>query len=265
MSQMYSDHETAYSRRYLSTLLRAVSQPPCLMGGWAVQLQLNDQFNSSKGREYLGSRDIDLGFHLDPNWTAKEFQTSDFYRTIKAIKKLGFEEQSFRFVKHYHWDSNQELSIEEARELDSYQMFDLFVDLAVDTADPRRIDLVGSSVIDEPLLKTVFLGKERISAKFYGTDIIMPTPRLLIEMKLKSFPDRTQDDKKTKDLADICALMLYTQPEPLTLTANQDTRLLKENFERGMETLAEEEWDRVGMMLDESRADLIRLLRLNIV
>ncbi|MCL4518002.1 MAG: hypothetical protein M1587_02265 [Thaumarchaeota archaeon] len=97
---MYSDYQTSISRGYLLSILQQVSQPPCLLGGWAVFLLLNEKFNSSKGRDYLGSRDIDLGFHLDVNWTDEEYARSDLRNTIGKIQSLGFEQVSFRFVKH---------------------------------------------------------------------------------------------------------------------------------------------------------------------
>ena len=123
---MYSENETRYSRDYLGRILNAVSQPPCLMGGWAVYLHVNEEFNNSKGRDYLGSRDIDLGFHLDPNWSYEQYKASDLFRTISAIRELRFEEQSYRFVKRYHSDTQVELSEEQARSLPIHQIFNLY-------------------------------------------------------------------------------------------------------------------------------------------
>ena len=59
---MYS--ETDFSRNYLREILNGISQPPCLMGGLSVYYVVNDRFREVTGRDYLGSRDIDLGFHI---------------------------------------------------------------------------------------------------------------------------------------------------------------------------------------------------------
>jgi hypothetical protein len=107
---LYEDSETEFSRRYLKEILGALPQPFCLLGGWAVYLTLNDSFKKATGREYPGSRDIDLGFHLDPQWKRKEFKASSFGMAVAKIQSMGFESESFRFVKRYHRSEKRELT-----------------------------------------------------------------------------------------------------------------------------------------------------------
>ena len=90
---------------------------------------------------YLGSRDIDLGFHLDPDWSKEDYVRSDLRKAIDSMRSLGFEAVSFRFVKHFSEDGT-ELSEEEARKVALYEIFDLYVDLLVDTSDKRRHKMV---------------------------------------------------------------------------------------------------------------------------
>lgn len=39
----------------------------CLIGGWAVYESVNKRPEEDKGRQYAGSKDIDIGFHMDPS------------------------------------------------------------------------------------------------------------------------------------------------------------------------------------------------------
>ncbi|MHB8566436.1 MAG: hypothetical protein ACYC7D_08625 [Nitrososphaerales archaeon] len=256
---MYSDHQISISSRYLEAIIREFSDPPCLLGGWAVYIHLNDKFNSSKGRDYVGSKDIDLGFHLDPTWSEEEYGRSDLRKAIGSITSLGFEAVSFRFMKSFSQDGT-ELTKEQARRFRPYEMFDLYIDILVDTADERRHKLVGFSIAEEPLLQNVFLGKQKDTKRFNDMDIVLPDPSLLIEMKINSFPNRGQDDKKTKDLTDLCALLLYSSLK-LPLFSNSKEQLTRrENFKKAISDLSETEWNNVARILDEEKSDLKRVV-----
>ncbi|MHB2035575.1 MAG: hypothetical protein ACYCPW_02390 [Nitrososphaerales archaeon] len=256
---MYSDPQISISSRFLETIVKELSEPPCLLGGWAVYIHLNDKFNSSKGRDYLGSKDIDLGFHLNPTWSQEEYEKSDLRKAIDKIESLGFEAVSFRFMKSFSEDGT-ELTDEQARRLRPYEKFDLYIDLLVDTADERRHKIVGFSIAEEPLLQNVFLGKQKSTTKLNGLDIVLPDPVLLMEMKINSFPNRTQDDKRTKDLTDICALLLYSGSKPPILSDSKERLSRRENFEKAIASLPEDEWDSVARILDEQKSDLKRVV-----
>ena len=43
---------------------------------------------------------------------------------------------------------------------------------------------------------------------------MLPTPEILIATKIKSSSNRTKDDKRIKDIADIYALSWYSNTEP---------------------------------------------------
>jgi hypothetical protein len=62
-----------------------MTQPVCLMGGWAVYLTMNAKFNEINGRNYIGSRDIDLGFHIDPRWSAEQLQKSALSQSANIL------------------------------------------------------------------------------------------------------------------------------------------------------------------------------------
>ena len=60
---LYNEFETETSYKYLQQIIKILEEPICLLGGWAVYLTVNDNFNKNQGRNYLGSRDIyDLWF-----------------------------------------------------------------------------------------------------------------------------------------------------------------------------------------------------------
>lgn len=98
---MYPDHETQISQEHLTAMFSQMTQPVCLMGGWAVYLTVNAKFNEINGRNYLGSRDIDIGFHIDPTWSTEELQKSALAQSAKILTNRGFFGISARFVKFY--------------------------------------------------------------------------------------------------------------------------------------------------------------------
>lgn len=63
--QYYVPQVTELSEQELREVFEAAEPPVCLLGGWAVHLHVNPGFRSEHGREYIGSRDIDIGVHID--------------------------------------------------------------------------------------------------------------------------------------------------------------------------------------------------------
>ena len=64
---MYKEFETRTSYKYLKEVISALEEPICILGGWAVYFHVNMNFQKSQGRPYIGSRDIDVGFHFEKN------------------------------------------------------------------------------------------------------------------------------------------------------------------------------------------------------
>jgi hypothetical protein len=58
----------------------------CLLGGWAVYYLVNQSFQKATGRSYIGSRDIDLGFHINMDWNQEQLQKLEFATTSKWLK-----------------------------------------------------------------------------------------------------------------------------------------------------------------------------------
>lgn len=156
-----------------------------LMGGWAVHYTLKN-----KDVVHVGSRDIDIFF--DPAKIKPK-------AVEEKLKKMGFHPHStFRWVKFFHSDTEKELGIEESKKHPIYNLAHIYFDIAT----PVKL---GHSM-PEPLLKRVF-GKEKEHVKIKDIQVMVPSPKILVEMKLKSTPGRSDSFKRTKDIADLYALL----------------------------------------------------------
>jgi len=203
---MYDDREIMISREYLTKVLEVIDGPVALMGGWAVYLKVNDAFRSVTGREYLGSRDIDLGFHISKD--GRNRSLNDVHRLL--TDELGFERLSFRLFKQIDIDSGEELDRDTAMMVPMYRIFPIYVDLIVDNVLVDFRDRFGFHPVNEELLSVVFKEHvEKDEIEFLGKDLILPSTNVLLSMKVRSFPRRDKEHKRIKDLCDILALSIF--------------------------------------------------------
>ena len=256
--QLYSVTETDLSRANLKTILGSIPQPYCLTGGWSVFLIVNEGFHKTKGHPYQYSKDIDLGFHFDPNWNSKDYDSSPFGKAVAKIHEMGFKLQGPHFIKRYSAKDGHELTPEEERRLPSIEISPLVIDLLVDSADRKRIKMAKFPVIEELLLTKVFTGEEYQTRKFEGLDVRTPIPSLQMEMKIKSFPERTADDKKTKDLTDLIALRLYSGGQPPSMGEDGDSATLS-HYKQKLKEVTDKEWDTVSRQLDMTTKEARRI------
>lgn len=219
---LYEPYETDISRKILMSITDALKQPPCLLGGWAVFRIVNQSFRESKGRDYLGSRDIDIGFHLDPNASPEHLKKSDFAAAIATLESTDFELVGYRLVKHFEIDTHKELTIEEAKRKPSHEMFDVYVDPIVDILPANAKLAFGFIPIDEPILAHVFAGKGGQSVEIFGRTVQLPMPYLLLATKLRSVLNRDKVHKRIKDLADIYAVAWHSGVNLRTLRGQID-------------------------------------------
>ena len=82
--QMYDADERVTAEEALLTLLKVLPDTMVLLGGWAVYHLVNASYTREHGIPYLGSRDIDVGFHVDPSWTDDELRSSPFAKAIEV-------------------------------------------------------------------------------------------------------------------------------------------------------------------------------------
>ena len=207
----YSEFETKTSYKYLKQIVSILNEPICILGGWAVYLTVNDNFKETEGRNYLGSRDIDLGFHIDKNLTQEQLNKTTISKSLKLIEKEGFKPQGFRYYKEINYETGKELTSEEAKTTPTHNIFAMFIDPMVDYVHPSFQKILRFNPADEPLLSPVFQNeKYRRELQQFNRLLWLPSPEILLATKLKSVSNRTRDEKLIKDICDIYALGWYS-------------------------------------------------------
>ena len=121
--------------------------------------------------------------------------------------------------------------------------------------------MANLDVADELLLTRLFTRGEYRTTKLDGLDVRVPSPHLQMEMKIKSFPDRTADDKTTKDLTDLIALILYSGKKPPTDQEGRDAGT-RPAYRRKLELMKKEEWEDISKALDLSVSQAKRFANL---
>lgn len=213
----YVDEVTEISERELKPICRAAEPPVCLLGGWAVHLHVNDGFRDEHGREYVGSRDVDLGVFVDPEWSPSELERSAAGQSIRQLEDAGYVPLSFRFVRYFERASGEPLTDDVAQSRPQHEVFQMFVDVIPSTADLDVFQAVfGFRPPAEPLLEQVFGGDAAagLSARSpwdVPDGVQIADPDLLAAMKVRSIPDRDSEQKRVKDVADLHALLWYVR------------------------------------------------------
>ena len=209
--ELYESMETETALEALGALSGSLPSPSVLLGGWAVYLTVLESYRREHGVRYLGSRDVDLGFHIDPAMSLGDLKRSTFSKAIEAVKSEGYVPiGSFRYCKFIRKGTGEVLTEEQAKEVPMYDLFYLYVDLMVDCIHPKHGDVFGMKPLDEPVLVRVFQEKCGISVTLGNKKVVIPPPHLLLASKLRSLPDRQKDDKVLKDACDIYAIIWHS-------------------------------------------------------
>lgn len=243
---MYESNEIELSRNYLKEVIGSIDEPIVVIGGWAVYFLVNDKYKENTGRNYIGSRDIDLGFKMGGG----ELDKTTFARSYNIlINNLGFTPQSFRLFKQIHADTGEVLNSNNAKEIPLHQIIPIYVDLIVNSIPMGFQDKFGFTPIDEPLLDHVFKSKQyRKEIKEFGRIIYVPNPLILLATKLKSYPNRDKDHKRIKDACDIAALLMFNSEEIERIELKE---LIKpETLEQFKNTFNKEEIKMVSEIID---------------
>jgi hypothetical protein len=209
--KLYPNYETEISFKYLKEVVSILEDPICILGGWAVYFIVNERIKADIGIGYLGSKDIDLGFHIDKTIADKILKKAPIAKTINLLEQNGFKQLSFRYYKDIGIETGKELTKEQSAIIPIHDIFQIYVDLIVDEIHPKFKKTFGLDPIDESLLKHVFKEKRnRIELKEFKKMLWLPTPEILLATKIKSLPNRTKDNKKIKDVCDIYSLGWYS-------------------------------------------------------
>lgn len=206
---LYQNYEIQTSQMHLSKVVSNMSSI-CILGGWAVHITVNKNFVESQGREYIGSKDIDVGFHINKNWSGNELKESDFARSIHALECTGFRRLSFRLVKYFHTETQKELNEQQIRELNQHLMFCLYVDPVVDAIHPKTMEILGFIPIDEHLLFYVFEKRKYTMIDSLDGKVMLPLPEVLAATKIKAIPSRDKEHKRIKRYCrSLCSSMVF--------------------------------------------------------
>jgi len=213
----YAEAVTTLSQEELQDVISVAEPPVCLLGRWAVHLHVTDGFQEAHGRPYIGSRDIDLGVHIDSKWTKSEVRAAPAATTLDRIEsELSYHRGRFGFYRQFHRETGDRLTDEEARSQPTHNIFRVDIDIIPDTTALDTFqDTFGFRPPAEPLLAPVFTDDEGEALDKYVSwtapeaALIAPAASLAA-MKIRAFPERDKSHKQLKDLADLHALLWYT-------------------------------------------------------
>lgn len=254
---MYKEFETKTSYKYLREVILNLKEPICMLGGWAVFFHVNGRFQKSQGRPYLGSRDIDLGFHIAGN-----LEHSALMQTISILKeRLGFRQLSFRLFKEIHTETEEE--IKPGQIIPSHFIFPMYIDLIVDAIPEDFNRIFKFNPIDEPLLKLVF-GNEELQeqAKEFGKRLVLPKEELLLAMKISSLPDRDKEHKKVKDICDIFALLWYSKINHREAREKLIRFIPEQKIVKCMKNIVKEDIHKASLQIGHSEDEIKRVISL---
>jgi len=259
---MYPEFETRTSYKYLKQVISALEEPICILGGWAVFLHVNKNFQKAQGRPYLGSRDIDLGFHLDKNATADQMKNSALAKSLDILQnKLKFQPVSFRLLKEIHTETEEEIG--EGKIIQAHFIFPMYVDAIVDNIPAKFKDVFHFQPADESLLCFAFEDeKHREELKEFNKKLWLPKPELLLATKLNALRLRDKEHKKIKDICDIFALLWYSKEKPRELQQKVTQFLPSKNASKIISTIDEVGYQKASFQLNHTPQEIKRIIEL---
>ena len=208
---LYDPTETNSAFAALSEIVARLPEPFLLLGGWAVYVTVNPSFSDEHGANYLGSKDIDVCFRIDPLCSEDELRTCTLFRALNVIQEVGYTRSgAYRYSKIIRKDTGEVISEDVARQFDIHELFYLYIDVMVDRIHPRHRAIFGGLALDEPLLQRVFDEGTGIFIQVDNVNLMIPSPVMLLATKLRSIQRRDPDDKQIKDACDIYAILWHS-------------------------------------------------------
>jgi hypothetical protein len=260
VGRTYPDAETNLSRSYLEAVAKAVRDPVLLVGGWGVYFTVTSAYVRLHGRDYSFSRDIDLGFHLDPAWGVEQIRASSLAKSVRSLVKEGFAGEGFRLRMDFAHDGGRRLTEEESRGLQSYEIARLYVDPLVDYPHPLRTEALGFTPAEEPQLIPLFAkpGAPRLARVM--TKLRLPPREVMLRMKLKAMPNRALDHKTQKDVGDVFALLSTYGRGPAALVTEVKDEQLSRAFLKRLDEFERADWDVVSAATGVAEAQVKTVL-----
>lgn len=237
-------------------VVETTAPPVCLLGGWAVHLHVTDAFQTEHGRQYIGSRDIDLGVYVDPEWDVETLNSKPVATTLTAVEsEMAYNRGRFGFYQYFHRLTKELLSDEEAADYPQHEVFRVDIDVLPSTEDLDAFEeAFGFRPPADPPLEPVFTdGDFQVLDEFVEWDApeeVRLAPRAILgAMKVRAFPDRDRSHKRLKDLCDLHALLWYGS-DFSRLQTEVDSHLTRADIGRFRATVTEERFANAAMLID---------------
>lgn len=176
---VYRDVLTEESGARLARLVQDLPHPVALAGGHAVRYIVRKGWKDRFGQSYFGSRDIDVCYYVDPEWSEEEFRSSAAGQAPERIREIGYQPMGvFRFGLWVDTGGNvldEEPGPPKMRGVD-YDLLNL--DPMVTHIHPAADEVLGYKPIDEPLLAHAFTEEHlRTTVEELGKTSTSPPPR----------------------------------------------------------------------------------------
>ena len=223
---------------------------------------MNKNFQKAQGRPYLGSRDIDIGFHLAQNATVEQMKASALAKSLDTLQnKLKFKSVSFRLLKEVHTETEEE--IEDGKIIPAHFIFPMYVDVLVDNIPAKFKEIFRFQPAEEPLLRFAFEdGKYREELKEFSKRLWLPNPELLIATKLNAVGLRDKEHKKIKDICDIFALLWYSKEKPQELRKKVTLFVPEKKVSKTVSSITEIDYQRASLQLNHTPQEIRRVIEM---
>ncbi len=114
--ELYDEVETKAAFESLRSLSGGFPKPFLILGGWAVFLTVDGPYRREHGASYLGSRDVDVCFHVEKWWDVSRLRGCPFAGAVEAAKRSGYVPMgSFRFCKFVRRGTGEVVTEEQSR------------------------------------------------------------------------------------------------------------------------------------------------------
>ena len=130
----------------------------------------------------------------------------------------------------------------------------------MDYIHPKIQTLLRFVPIDEPLLSLVFHDKMYTAARLFKKRVLLPKPHVLLAMKLNSAPKRDKENKLVKDIADIYALLWYSDTTLPQLREQLFSIYPKEQARKTIQNFTKEDITKTSTAIGISAQEILRVL-----
>lgn len=242
--------ESKTSYTHLKEVTSSLNEPIYILGGWAIFFHASKKFEKAKGMPYLGSRDIDFGFSI-----GKDMEKSTLTKTNSVlVERMGFVPVNSGLMDEIH--TKAETRIRGGMKVTPYFIFPMYVDFFVDFIPKGFKKHFGFDPIHEPLLKEALGGS--VFVEGFDGKLLLPTPELLICMKVNSLSNRNKEHLRRKDICDIFVLVKYSSLEMGNI--NLRNRVPEKTLKRCLKVIKDADFNEAAKKLSHDKTEIKRVI-----